>query len=145
MDSDELARRVGENEGVSHGFAREHAGIALRALSELLDEDGLRLVEARVPASLWPLFEVRAVERAVPVHASSARTLADGRPGSAHPLAEGRASRAQSGSPAASGDPHADSRIASAHGLTQEREGESIATGRPGSRRPLSTRNPSRR
>jgi uncharacterized protein (DUF2267 family) len=142
IDPDELARRVGAIEGVPVGFAREHAGIVCSALSDLLDEEGLRLFEARVPALLWPLFEARPRDGEPLVRARGARTLAGGRPGSTHPLFESRASRAHSGSPAATADPHADSRIASAHGLTQDREHESIATGRPGSSRPLSERSP---
>lgn len=146
IDPDSLAMRIAEIEGTPVGFAREHAGIVCSALGELLDEEGLRLVEARVPALLWPLFDVRVRERALPERARRARTLAEGRAGSEHPLSESRASRrAHSGSPAATDDPHADSRLASAHGLTQDREGESIATGQPGSRRPLSERNPRHR
>jgi len=39
---------------------------------------------------------------------------------------------------ARSDDPHADSKLSSARGLRQEREQRTLASGRPGSRRPLS-------
>jgi hypothetical protein len=35
-------------------------------------------------------------------------------------------------------NPHGDTKLSSAHGTTQEREHETLAEGRPGSRRPIS-------
>jgi uncharacterized protein (DUF2267 family) len=70
---------------------------------------------------------------------SSRPTLATGRPGSVHPVSESRPDRAHAHSVARSDAPHADTKVSSSRGMTQEREHESLATGRPPApRKPLS-------
>jgi hypothetical protein len=66
--------------------------------------------------------------------------LAEGRPGARNSLASGDpALLAHRHSVARSDDPHGDSKLSSARGLTQERDEDTLASGRPGSRRPLSS------
>lgn len=48
----------------------------------------------------------------------------------------------QSESVAKSENPHADTKLSSSHGLTQEREHDTLAEGRPGSKHPLSEAKP---
>jgi hypothetical protein len=53
-------------------------------------------------------------------------------------VSESSAERAQQHSLAAATNPHDDSKVSSTAGMTQEQIGESLATGHPGSDKPLS-------
>ena len=53
-------------------------------------------------------------------------------------MSEARPETAHAESVARSDDPHADTRLSSSQGMTQERRGETLAEGRPGSDRPVS-------
>lgn len=67
------------------------------------------------------------------------RTLSTGRPGPTHPLHEAGPDAGHSKSLAASEDPHADTKLASSRGPSQERTGNTLAQGRPGSKHPVSS------
>jgi hypothetical protein len=142
LDTEGFYRRVQRHEAVRAGRAREHAQIVCRSLAEVLPEDSILLLIARLPwlAPLLSLEEARLESPSPEVlrRKEPTNTLATGRPGSHTPLATGRADRAQSGSVAASDDPHGDTKLSSSHGLTQEREHDTLAAGHPGSKRPLS-------
>jgi uncharacterized protein (DUF2267 family) len=147
FDLDELYRRVAAREKVPLGRALEHAQVVCAAVGERLDESGLAHLRLRLPAPFVDLFERRPPTAeahrgapAAPAARAGGPTLASGRPGARHPISEGRSTRAHSGSVAANSDPHADTRLSSTRGATQQREHEDLASGRPGSPRPISSR-----
>jgi uncharacterized protein (DUF2267 family) len=142
LDTDGFYRRVQRHEAVRAGRAREHAQIVCHSLAELLPAESIRLLIARLP---WLEALLRVDEAPLPPpppdvlrRKEPTNTLATGRPGSHTPLATGQPGRPQSGSVAASEDPHGDTKLSSSQGMTQEREHETLATGHPGSKRPLS-------
>lgn len=126
-------------QGVANGFAFEHATVVAEAFARVLRPEVLRLLREALPWEVAVLFTPR--EAPAPVEHvrldPTRRTLAEGRPGGARPLYEARPDRAHSESVARAENPHADTKLSSASGLTQEREEETLATGRIGaSRRP---------
>jgi uncharacterized protein (DUF2267 family) len=138
-----LYDRVARRTGGSAGFAVEQtqaicellAGIAPEAVVSVrpaLEPEIAELLASRDRREAQPLRPIR-----MDADHPYAHTLATGRPGSRHPLSEGRPDRAHSQSVARSAEPHADTKLSSSAGLTQERLGESLASGRPGSRRPI--------
>lgn len=144
FDADELIRRVQAREAVPRAFAREHAQVVCQALADAMRGDALDRLLKHLPAELAELFAPRpqstppaAPERHDATPPGSGATLATGRPGSKRPLSEARPDRAHPGSVARSDAPHADTKLSSAGGLTQERLGETLATGKPGSTRPV--------
>jgi len=138
----ELHARVASRMQVPLGRAVELTGIVCQFLAEALTPGTLHRLHEELPEPMSALFTPReSGERFEPVHLDpSRRTLAEGRPGSAHPLSGARPERAHSQSVARADDPHEDSKLSSATGFTQEREGETLAAGHPGSNRPLSER-----
>lgn len=140
FDENHFYWRVAIAEGVPLPIATEHAQVVCRVLGELMpNEERARLV--RHLPEIGRLFEPP-LPSPVPVHAaprSAQNDLAEGRPGGSHPLADADpAGLAHRHSVARSSDPHAESRLSTARGLTQEREDHTLATGTPGSHRPLS-------
>ena len=133
-----LARRVAAVERVPLGDAVEHAACVCRALAALVPREVLERVRAAASTETAALL-VAPEPNVLEAHPHAARhTLAEGRPGSRRPLSEARPRSAQAHSVAATDNPHADTKLSSSRGLTQEREAESLATGRPGPSRPLS-------
>jgi uncharacterized protein (DUF2267 family) len=135
-------RRVAAHEGVRLGLAVEHAEIVCRALGQTLTHAVLARLGHALP-DLAPLFEP--TTEPAPQLAQSEPApdvpsdLAEGRPGGTHPLATADPLvLAHRHSVARSDDPHAETKLSSACGLTQEREARTLATGRPGSKRPIS-------
>lgn len=146
LDLEGFFERVGSREGIGLGRAREHAQVVCRALVEILPSEATIALQKHLPR-LALLFELPkptsppdAPERmdhpSMPGPPSD-HTLACGRPGSRHPLSEARPERAHTHSVARSDNPHGDTKLSSAHGLTQERERETLATGRAGTKNPL--------
>jgi len=139
FERDELVVRVAEREGVPRGFALEHTEVVCATLAGALSEATMARLERALTPSLLTLFTRRALSATPPERAigGHGHTLADGRPGSRRPLSEAVPSTAHSESVASTANPHADTKLSTARGLTQERESESLATGRPTSDRPL--------
>jgi uncharacterized protein (DUF2267 family) len=146
IDVSTLYDRVQRSESVTAGRAREQVQIVCRALAEMLPDETVTLLRRRLP-QLAPLFYLPEPTPSPEVAERIERprdpelpdgTLATGRPGSRHPLYDARPERAHAHSIARSDNPHGDTKLSSAHGFTQERERETLATGRPGSKRPLS-------
>jgi uncharacterized protein (DUF2267 family) len=142
FDLEELYARVARAEQVTTGFAVEHTLSVCQAVAEVVSGAALERIRRALPPPMAALFTPREVaEPPVVEHvAPPAPTLAQGRPGSRHPLSEANAERAHSESIVRSDNPHADTKLSSSHGLTQEREHESLSTGKPGPSRPLSER-----
>lgn len=132
-DLERFYQRVAAREAVSIGFAIEHARSVCRTLVESLGEPALEHLRLRLPDALQPLFDWPDTPAPPqrPIHPRPARNLASGRPTSSHPLSEAHPNAAQSESVARSDNPHADEKLSSSHGTTQEREGETLARGRP--------------
>jgi uncharacterized protein (DUF2267 family) len=107
---DAFYRSVSERENRPLGVALEHAQVVCRVLAETLSAT-TRL--RRNIGELGELFEP-AEETAEPVEAQRAWNVAR------------------------SDDPHAETKLSSARGLRQEQHEHTLATGRPGSNRPLS-------
>lgn len=111
------------------------------ALALTLGERDLPVFVADLPEFLAPLFVIPDPEagRRPPeyVHPARGATLSGGRPGSNRPLSDASPSRGHSASIARSDDPKSETRIASASGLSSERDGRTLADGRPGHRKPL--------
>ena len=142
LDTEGFYRRVQRHEAVRAGRAREHAQIVCHALAELLPPETTQLLTRRLPW-LEPLLGADDLAPPPPSpevlrRKDPANTLATGSPGSHRPLSTARPDRGQSESVAASENPHGATKLSSSHGLTQEREHETLATGHPGSKRPLS-------
>lgn len=145
---DDLYYRVREREGVPLGFAAEHAQAVCQVLAEEIDGETLARLRKHLSADYAALLEPRPVERA-PLEPErhlhddnppgDGPSLADGRLGSRRPLSEARPddARAHQHSVARSDDPHGDTRMSSSHGLTQERNDDTLASGKPGSSRPI--------
>ncbi|MCY1075933.1 DUF2267 domain-containing protein [Archangium lansingense] len=135
----ELHARVADRMGLPLGVAVEHTGLVCQFLTEALSPGTLHRVREALPEPMSALFTPREpVEgfeyvRLKPGH----HTLAEGRPGSQHPVSEVRPERAQSHSVVRADNPHGDTKLSSAAGLTQEREEETLASGHPGSDRPV--------
>jgi len=136
---------VQRNERARPGRAREHAQIVCRALGAAIAPEPLRVLIRHVPwlESLLALPPPGATVASPEHFERPARpegaTLATGKPGSRHALADARPERAHSHSVALSDDPHGDTKLSSSPGLTQEREQETLASGKPpGPKRPLS-------
>jgi uncharacterized protein (DUF2267 family) len=132
-----MAARVAAVEDVRMGQAIEHAASVMRAFADLLPGELLERLRRALPAETAALLEPTAPEAAEhPMH-HHRDTLAEGRPGSRHPLSEAGPARGQADSVVESANPHGDTKLSSSRGLTQEREQESLGTGRPGARRSL--------
>lgn len=138
----EFYAHVAKAEAVPVARALEHAQIVCGVLAEAaLSPTTITRLQKHAPY-LAALFEGRVPPAAPspPVHINStpAHDLAEGRPGAHHPIATSNPeSLAHRHSIASSDDPHADTRLSSSHGTTQEREGRTLASGRPGSQRRL--------
>lgn len=141
--------RIARREGVRPGFGLEHAQVVCQALTHTLRDETLLYLESRLPPDLAELFvDRRSAHGSIPVvrphHRNETetirgRTLATGRPGSSRPLSEARPDNAHSESVIKSANPHGDRKISSSHtGEEALPEGDTMATGRPGSRRPIS-------
>ncbi|MDH5675973.1 MAG: hypothetical protein OEZ06_27870 [Myxococcales bacterium] len=141
---DALLSRLSAELALEAGAALEQASIAGRAVGELLSADGRRQLIRRLPDGLGALLELpepaantgrRQVQRVTPRELPRPR-LAAGRPGSEHPLSEAVADRTQSG---AVGGPDVARTAHTLGGYSDERDrqGESLATGAPGSKRGL--------
>jgi uncharacterized protein (DUF2267 family) len=113
-----LFRRVARREGTRIGIAVEHAEVVLQALGEVLSRSTVRRLNVHVP-ELGGLFAPPEAYAAPP------------------PPSRPAAPRGHRHSVARNDDPHSDTRLSSAHGLEQEREQRTLATGSPGSTRPL--------
>lgn len=139
---DEFYALVAKAEAVPVARALEHAQIVCGVLAEAaLSPATVTRLQKHAPF-LADLFERRAAPAAPspPVHsnAAPAHDLAGGHPGAHHPIATSNPeSLAHRHSIASSDDPHADTRLSSTHGTAQEREGRTLASGRPGSQRRL--------
>lgn len=143
LDWREFHRRVAELAGVSLGRAIEQSEVVCRVLCETL-APSTRLHLQKLLPELANLFEL-AEEVAPPLgepHRSSAapNDLAEGRPGGSSPVATADVrSLAHRQSVARSDDPHGDTKLSSAPGLRQEQGGRTLADGRSGSQRPISS------
>ncbi len=142
FDLEELILRVAGRAQVTRAMAAEYVATVCRSVAETITPEALQGLRAQLPDRLARLFPPgRAGEIGSEYHLIRRHhSLAEARPGSDHPLSEARPPRAHSESVARSDNPHADTKLSSATGLLQEREREAIATGRPGSERPLSER-----
>lgn len=141
-DKRDFFKRVAHHERVTLSRAVEHAEVVCQTLAEVASPETVEHLKKHLP-TLADLFEPRPTPEP-PVHAphpnSRAPTdLAEGRPGGTHPVSTSDlSSLAHRHSVARSQEPHADTKLSSAHGLRQEREGRTLATGKPGARRKLS-------
>jgi uncharacterized protein (DUF2267 family) len=139
---EDLVRAVADREGVAPPTAKEHVQVVLAIVAERLDAEARALLERRLPPSVLALLgplPVAAAQAAPEHEAQPGRALSSGRPGGDHPLSEARPHREHAQSVAAE-NPHGESKLASASGIAQERSGETLASGTPGSRRPISDR-----
>jgi uncharacterized protein (DUF2267 family) len=134
----QLAAQVASLEHVALAVAVEHVASVCHALAELLPETTLERLRRGLPGETAALLEPPAPAASARAHGSRPlprNTLAEGRPGSRHPISESRPPGAHANSVVASDNPHGDTKLSSSRGLTQERERETLATGKPGTRR----------
>ena len=138
---DELAARVARAEHAMPGVAREHVEAVCTVIGEALGAETRMLLAGRLDFGLGRLFTLPPKPTRPPPPRKRGRrhpsTLAEGRPGSEHPISEARPSRAQTHSVAANDDPHAETKLSSSRGLTQERLDETLAAGRPPTKRSI--------
>jgi hypothetical protein len=136
-----LVHELAQRQNVSVGNAAEHLEIVVRAIDEMAGEEA-RVQLVRAVPELAGAFEPRAPAPDLPAEppAGGPSDLAEGIAGARHSLSSADPARlAHRHSVARADDPHGDSKLSSARGLMQERDDDSLASGRPGSRRPLSS------
>lgn len=143
LDWRQFHRRVAELAGVPLGLAIEQSEVVCRILCESLAPATRRHLQKLLP-ELAALFEP--AEQVEPPLGQSHRSseapndLAEGRPGGSSPIATADPrSLAHRQSVARSDDPHGETKLSGARGLRQEQDARSLADGRPGSRRPISS------
>lgn len=140
-----LRARVAQRAGVHAGYAEEALEVFGAVLAERLGAERAGALARRVgpPLAAW-------LEPGVPADAPAGtrrrayavamgRHLSGAHPGETRGLAAARPDRTQSGSIAREDDPHEASKLASG-AATQQREHGDLATGRPGSGRPIAGR-----
>jgi uncharacterized protein (DUF2267 family) len=140
FDRDVLFERVARLENVPIGRAIEHATVVCQVIADSVDAEGHRHLIQHLPADLASLFDY---DQARPYHPPAAghtphrvRDLAHAEGGSRNPIATGRPP-AHEHSVAREDNPHGDSKLSS--GATgQQRHGETLARGEPGSGKPIS-------
>lgn len=144
IDRDTLYDRVRAHLRMELSLNWEQLAVVCQVLTESIDDVGrfhLRhglptvadLFEPRPPASRALLSDPRHVSHAE--HAGGG-TLATGAPAYSHrPL---HTAHGQSGSVVESENPHGDTKLSTSRGSSSERDGSTLADGRPGSSRPLS-------
>lgn len=144
LDRGEFYQLVGLREGVSLGFAREHAQVVCRVLSEQLPRDLCATISQLLPESVADLFlrpsstpPPAPPPHGVPHGGERHHTLATGKPGSQHPISEAKPPGAHSHS-VGEQNPHGDTKLSSSTGMTQERLDDSLSTAHPTPRRRIS-------
>jgi uncharacterized protein (DUF2267 family) len=146
---EDLYERVSRLLDVSSANAREHVQLVCKAIGERLSPDVMARLDKDLPGDIALLFRPPERETGdVPDHAvarAPGHTLASGAAGSTHPVSVARPGPAHSHSVVLEENPHADTKLSSATGVTQERLDESLATGKPGPERTISTTRDSRR
>lgn len=137
----EVYERMAARRGIRAGVAKEEIEVVLRALSAWLDPDTREQLRRALPPAMAAPFEVAPPAGPPPqvTRPPGGTTLASGRPGSEHPLSEARPDRAQRESVVRATNPHGDIKLSSSAGIAEERRGDTIATGTPGSKVPIST------
>jgi hypothetical protein len=139
----EVAERVGGACALPLGRALEEAEMVCRAIAEALPEDTRAQLLRHLPDGLAQLFAPAAPEHAPlrPAHAhfepAPRATLATGHSGSERPLSEAVPDRAQAGSVARFDPARTEKTLGGFAGDPRESEAETLATGKPGSKRPL--------
>ncbi len=138
-DQDDLVHRVADALDLELSFAFEHTQVVCEAITELCEPSATAVLKEAAPKDVRELFiaspdrpEYHAPHTVTP---EEPHTLAAGRGGSSTPLFEADADRAQHESVATSDNPHASDKISSSAG---KQEGRTLASGAPGSSRPLS-------
>ena len=136
FDLAEFYRRVSAHEHMATGRGLEHSQIVCRTIARRLPASTLQRLRRHLPDFAELFQPPEPVWRPpLPEHPGRSdpprRNLSEGRPGSQHPLSSARPQPGHSHSVAVSDDPHADTKLSSSRGLTQEREGETLADGKP--------------
>lgn len=125
------------------GRAIELVQVTCHALGDALPRATLVRLARHLP-ELAPLLqpsEAPPIADVPPAVPQNTRDLAGGRPGSQRSIAASDPSiLAHRHSVARNDDPHAEDKLSSSRGVSQERDDHTLATGRPGSNRPLSGR-----
>jgi hypothetical protein len=139
---DDLAIRVAHELGLAPGHAIETTQVIGQALFARVSADTRARARTLLDPSLRDLLAPPPTREAPPAEGArrqtgAGRTLATGRAGSAHPLSEAHPPEGHGHPIARSAAPHADAVLSGAPGTELGRE--SLAEGRPGSGRPLST------
>lgn len=143
--AEDLYDAVAAHERVGDGFAIEHAQAVMEALSERLPAEDRAILCRHLPDDVAELLRPRAEHGAGPhAHAHPHRaageshTLSHGRAGSRQPLSEGEPKAGQLGSVARWDGSRSERTLADYQGEQADADHETLATGKPGSGRPLS-------
>lgn len=111
-----LLQQVARGEHTTIGFAREHLGVILQALSAQLSPDANARLAGALPPEIAEMIEPRQRTQTPPppVHKSREdRSLASGRSGGGHPVSEAQPDRAHKDSVARTDQPHGDTKLSS--------------------------------
>jgi len=140
----DVLARIAERAELGEPQVRDLAPAVFGAVAETVGADTLATVTPRVAEPLRPLLAMPDPDqgdRPAPYyHPSSGGqgTLATGRLGGGRTLSEGRPVLGHANSIARAEDPRGDTKLSGARGISTEREGRTLAAGRPGHGNPIS-------
>ncbi|MFP4599448.1 MAG: DUF2267 domain-containing protein [Persicimonas sp.] len=138
---EEFYERVGREEGVHAGRAREVAQVVGQTMARAVNREVITRLRRRLPEPFEEIFVAPHVDLSEPRLDRDARanerTISEGKHGSEKPLSEARPVEGQRDSIAAQENPYEETKIATGHESTDEDE-HTLAGGKPGSDRPVS-------
>lgn len=140
---EEFYQRIGQEEHVNEGRAKESAQVVAQTLMRAVDGEIATRIRRRLPSEFEeilvdPHANLENTDASLDAAArANERTLARGEPGSREPVSESPPPKGQTDSIAANENPYGDTKIATGRESTDEEE-NTLAGGKPGSERPLS-------
>jgi hypothetical protein len=143
LDLETFYARVGEEEHLNAGLARETAQVVGEVLRRAVSPETIKRIRRRLPDDFEEIFvnpheHTRRPEDQLDHRAQARqRTLARGEAGSEKPVSESKPQEGHPESIAAQENPYEETKIATGHESTDEDE-QTLAGGKPGSDRPLS-------
>jgi uncharacterized protein (DUF2267 family) len=143
LDLETFYARVGKEEHLNGGLARETAQVVGQVLRRAVNPETMKRIRLRLPDDFEEVFvnphEHTSRPKGQLDHDAQARqrTLAQGEAGSEKPVSESKPKEGHPESIAAQENPYEETKIATGHESTDE-DDQTLAGGKPGSDRPVS-------